>query len=140
MGTRSAIIVKVGNEYRGIYCHWDGYPEGKVGVGYKLHSIYNTLEKAKAIVALGSLSSLREKLTPDEGQPHTFETPQGDVTVAYHRDRGEKLEVVVGKSPDEVADQIDCAYIYVFRSGRWLVKAAGRKHLRKLEDVTGKET
>lgn len=146
MGTRSAIIVKVGNLYKGIYCHWDGYPthNGKI-----LLEHYNSQERVEALIALGDLSSLRENLAPPEGVVHTFDKPYMEnphdnyshtkVTVAYGRDRGETspdyILPKVGKSPDEVADQIDCAYIYVFRNGRWLYKSIGRKTLKILDEA-----
>ena len=137
MGTRSAIIVKVGNLYKGIYCHWDGYPthNGKI-----LLEHYNSQERAEALIALGDLSSLRENLAPPEGVVHTFDNySQIKVTVAYGRDRGQTspdyIHPKVGKSPDEVADQIDCAYIYVFRNGRWLYKSIGRKTLKILDEA-----
>lgn len=141
MGTRSAIIVKVGKEYKGIYCHWDGYPTG-LGVGAKLHIHYNSQEKAEALIALGDLSSLREKLAPEEGTTHTFDNPQADVTVAYGRDRGETdpdyTHPKTGKTVEEVSNKIDCAYIYVFRNGRWMFRASWRKTLRNLAKVAEK--
>lgn len=141
MGTRSTIIVKVGKVYKGIYCHWDGYPEGKLGVGYKLHSIYNTQEKVEALVELGDLSSLRDKLSPEPGTIHTFDKPQTGVTVAYGRDRGEKdVAYKVGKTVLEVEDLIsDFAYSYVFKNGSWRVRHYSRKTFKPLAKVTGKE-
>lgn len=59
---------------------------------------YNTPELATALVDLGSLSMVRERLAPDEGEMHGFDTPvrhgtKGGVTTAYHRDRGDDLEI-----------------------------------------------
>ena len=88
MATRSTIAKR--NEdgsITQIYCHWDGYVLG--GVGETLFNHYNTPELVDQLIALGDLSSLREKPTPTEGE-HTFDEPQADVTVAYHRDRGEE--------------------------------------------------
>lgn len=136
MGTRSAIIVKVGKEYKGIYCHWDGYPTGNVGVGHLLHTVYNTQEQAEAIVALGDLSSLREKLYPEPGTVHTFDKQQEGVTVAYKRDRGEHGQgAKVGDTPDSVSERIDCAYIYVFRRGSWKVRHCSQKTFKMLSKV-----
>lgn len=53
---------------------------------------YNTAEKLKALLALGDISILGERLAPDADEPHSFEKPAEGVTVAYHRDRGEPLE------------------------------------------------
>lgn len=78
-----------------VYCHSDGYPSY---LGKMLLKHYNTPELATALVDLGSLSMVRERLAPDEGETHTFDTPvrhgpKGGVTTAYHRDRGDDLEI-----------------------------------------------
>ena len=75
----------------------------KVGLGHgnlgkMLLEHYNTPELATALVDLGSLSMVRERLAPDEGEMHGFDTPvrhgtKGGVTTAYHRDRGDDLEI-----------------------------------------------
>ena len=41
---------------------------------------------------------VRERLSPDKGETHTFDTPvrhgpKGGVTTAYHRDRDDDLEI-----------------------------------------------
>ena len=78
-----------------VYCHSDGYPSY---LGKMLLKHYNTPELATALVDLGSLSMVRERLAPDEGETHTFDTPvrhgpKGGVTTAYYRDRGDDLEI-----------------------------------------------
>ena len=78
-----------------VYCHSDGYPSY---LGKMLLEHYNTPELATALVDLGSLSMVRERLAPDEGEMHTFDTPvrhgpKGGVTTAYHRDRDDDLEI-----------------------------------------------
>lgn len=72
-----------------VYCHSDGYPSY---LGKMLLEHYNTPELATALVDLGSLSMVRERLAPDEGETHRFDTPvrhgpKGGVTTAYHRDK-----------------------------------------------------
>ena len=54
-----------------VYCHSDGYPSY---LGKMLLEHYNTPELATALVDLGSLSMVRERLAPDEGEMHTFDT------------------------------------------------------------------
>lgn len=139
MGTRSAIIVKVGNKYMGVYCHNDGYPEG-TGVGYHLQKFYNSQEHAEALIALGDLSSVYEHIAPPEGATHTFDNryiEEGQrwtkVTTAYGRDRGETdpeiIKPKIGKSIKEVENLIcDFAHSYVFSNGEWKVD---RKKLSK---------
>ena len=56
------------------------------------HSVFHIF------VDLGSLSMVRERLAPDEGETHGFDTPvrhgpKGGITTAYHRDRGDDLEI-----------------------------------------------
>jgi hypothetical protein len=66
MSTRSAIIVKDGDIYRGVFCHWDGYPSwnGKI-----LQEHYNSLDRALALVSLGWIEVLAPRLAPDLGYP-----------------------------------------------------------------------
>lgn len=78
-----------------VYCHSDGYPSY---LGKMLLEHYNTPELATALVDLGSLSMVRERLAPDDGETHGFDTPvrhgtKGGITTAYHRDRGDDLEI-----------------------------------------------
>ena len=88
MSTRSYIAMKTGeNTYRAVYCHYDGYLEYN---GRMLLEHYNTQERVEKLLDLGCISSLREKLEPDAGSHHCFDTPDKDVTVFYGRDRGEK--------------------------------------------------
>ncbi len=85
MATRSRIAIELPNGHvKSVYCHSDGYPEynGKV-----LHEHYQDRSKVEKLIKLGDLSSLNNSVEPTG--PHTFSNPQGGVTVAYHRDRGE---------------------------------------------------
>jgi hypothetical protein len=114
MSTRSTISIQTPEgAIRSIYCHYDGYLSHN---GALLHTYYNTQEKVEELIALGDLSSLREKLTPDPAAPHTFVTPQEGVTVAYHRDRGETLHIDRPVSIDSIDSQ---EYNYIFKDGAW---------------------
>jgi len=114
MSTRSTISIQTpeGN-IRSIYCHYDGYLSH---VGALLHTYYNTEEKVNALIDLGSLSILGEKLIPNPTSPHSFVKPQEDVTVAYHRDRGETLHIARPVSIDGIDSQ---DYNYIFKDGAW---------------------
>jgi hypothetical protein len=120
MSTHSSIaIVEASGEVKSIYCHWDGYPghHGKLLVEH-----YNTEEKVKGFIALGGLSSLRERPAPKEGEEHSYKNPVKDVTVAYHRDRAEPLEIYHFKSLKEFEknlDHLDARYVYVWHKGVW---------------------
>ena len=120
MGTRSRIGVMHGDKLKSVYCHWDGYPSHN---GKMLVEHYNTHEKAQALIALGSLSSLQERIEPS-GEPN-FNKPEDGVTIAYHRDRGEEFSQQTHKSvPDFFKGDIE-EFGYLFtQEGEWLVAAA----------------
>lgn len=117
MATRSAIIRKTEEgTFEGIYCHFDGYPDHHAPI---LLNHYTDPEKVKALIALGQISELGERVDPVG--PHSYEEPEDGTTVAYHRDRGEKLRPArTGDTVEEVEEQIghDGA-VYVFADGEW---------------------
>jgi len=123
MSTRSAIVVLCDDgKFRGVYCHSDGYPSW---VGRILEESYNSITKAEKLVALGDLSQLGPKLTPDDSAPHSFDSPQKDVVVAYGRDRNDPSGPTVStqngmRGLREVLKQIDhCGRAYVFLNDKW---------------------
>jgi hypothetical protein len=119
MGTRSFIIVpNPKGDYSGIYCHWDGYPEG---VGKTLVEHYANKAKIRKLINLGDISSLHPKLEPTTD--HSFSSAQEGVTIAYGRDRGERD---VGKKTAttlnelvEIATNMWCEFIYLHFNGVW---------------------
>ena len=126
MGTRSFIgIRRPGGKVEGIYCHWDGYPEG---VGLDLWMHYQDREQVEKLIGLGSLSSLGEKVDPNPNHPHSFDIPQKHVTVAYHRDRGEEWEQNKPRIYDSTEDVFQSCgnnwqeYGYIYEEdGHWTV-------------------
>ena len=143
MSTRAAIAMRFpDNTIHAIYCHNDGHPGW---VGAVLGGWYKTAEQVEALIALGALSQLGPKLNPDPGIPHTFIAPQKDVTVAYHRDRGERLRR--GKTYasleeyEKDAPETFCAdYLYLFEDGGWSFrKAYGEREWIGLEVTVGEE-
>ena len=121
MATRSAIGIKnEKGEIKAVYCHYDGYPEW---VGKVLIEHYDTTEKVEELLALGDLSPLGERVKPNENEKHSFENPVRDVTVAYHRDRGEALnEARTFHTIGEVMAYFDWnEYYYIFEDGEWYV-------------------
>jgi hypothetical protein len=123
MSTRSRIALALSDgRFLSIYCHWDGCP---AGVGAKLASYYGTTELVTALVALGDVSSLRQRLAPPEGISHTFDNPHCCTTQAYGRDRGDKGAGTL-RSPEFTAllaasAQCDAEYLYVFQNEHWRV-------------------
>ena len=79
MSTHAAIgIVQADGTIKAIYLHNDGYPSfaGAILAGW-----YNTVEKAEALIALGALRRIGEKIEPAPNKPHTFENWQEDVVL-----------------------------------------------------------
>lgn len=109
---------------RGIYCHFDGYLSG---VGRTLYEHYVTPDLVDALITLGDISYVRKNVAPPEFANHSFATPEPDVTVAYHRDRGEPLRITTWKTIDDFernAELMD--YFYVFTNGRWFYAVGDR--------------
>lgn len=104
MSTRSAIVERQPDGcYRGVYCHWDGYPSHN---GRILLDNYKDAGAVSALIDLGDLSQLAE-------------TPAA--CVAYHRDRGEDLNITMHAELGGVLAQIDHRFAYVFADGAWRV-------------------
>jgi len=104
--SRLRMVLPSGEAAKPIYCHWDGYPSNMFPL---LRENYNTIEKVRELMALGNLSNLAERVKPDPGEAHNFDKPVRDITVAYHRDRGEDLEFTVDRE----------SYNYIFNGETW---------------------
>ena len=122
MATRSFICKSLpNNAIVGVYCHYDGYPSG---VGATLTTHYATDERVTALLNLGSISQLEPRLVPDLGDTHTFDNPAKNVTVAYHRDRGEGICTITFPSLDvmveNVAHQLGVEFVYIWDSNEWV--------------------
>ena len=156
MSTRSLIWKEQEDgSYKGVYCHNDGYI--KKGVGETLFKYYNSdnVDRIDKLIGLGNLSSLGIYLDPlpngvhkkfifspkftykyTFSDEHTFDNPQEDVCVAYHRDRGEKLEGLYEPNLDEVIKGIEhtwAEFVYIFKNNKWFViEVKGDKKLTPL--------
>lgn len=124
MSTHCGIAVKTENSYETIYVHNDGYRSYMYPM---LTNNYNSEEKARALVTLGDASSIHEKLEPTPGIAHTFDFPERDVSIFYHRDRGEPW---IGVAPsyltrEEVLNNYH--YAYIWEDGEWHTYAYGRE-------------
>ena len=124
MGTSSAIGVKLSEGgVQAVTCHWDGYPSH---VGRILHDYYGDEARARDLLALGSLSSLGERIIPSVGVRHSFEHPAWGVTVAYHRDRGEDMVPPVRFADVEdyrlnAKTRLFTDYVYLLDDREWSV-------------------
>ena len=133
MATRSSIAMKTENGIRGIYCHWDGYPEHN---GDILSKHYIDPAKVKELIDLGDISSLRKEI----GEKHSFDARYSDQldlecmfadwTLAYHRDRGEPWAntapqtYATVKEWQEAFEGSGCEYFYLFDNNKWEVSNA----------------
>lgn len=120
MATRSTIALKQKNHgsILYIYCHFDGYPEG---VGQTLLDHYKDYDKVLELVKLGGLSSLRQNIHP-KTEKHEFGNAEEDVTVAYHRDRGDDYILHLSQDEKELLKDLKDSwteYYYLFKDNNW---------------------
>jgi len=114
--------------YHSIYCHYDGYIRH---TGKLLVENYTTLEAVKQLIDLGAISCLAKHSTPDPTRMHSFEISQNDVTVAYHRDRGEKLLITSSAWLREHARE---QYAYLFINDEWVVSQNNGKNWTEVKE------
>ena len=134
MSTNSIIAIqKKDGSVEGIYCHWEGYPEG---VGRTLLDHYDA-EKARRLLDLGRLSSLGREIEAPEGAEHSFENPFSGVTVAYHRDRGERrVPNFIAASTAAFLREVPCIqYVYILKDGAWSVYLNNRNRAHDLKEM-----
>ena len=122
MSTRSFIGKTLPNgNVVGIYCHFDGYPEG---VGQTLKNSYTDQTKIDALLSLGDISSLGSEL----GEKHDFDDHElirsRDWTNAYHRDRGEefnpnRLYLDLKEMQKYVGSDMGAEWAYIWGTDRW---------------------
>lgn len=130
MSTRALISIEdADGKVRSSYLHFDGYPSG---AGRILIDHYNTRESTKALLALGFLSALGERLAPNPDEHHDYENPIDGVCIAYHRDRGEAFRpATVWANAEEMrskaSDRFWAEYVYIFRNGQWYVETCYRQ-------------
>jgi hypothetical protein len=133
MATRSRIAIeREDGSVRSIYCHHDGYPEHN---GAVLHNHYQDRNKVERLIALGDISSLSEKVEPTG--PHSFNSPERGVVVAYHRDRGEDLrnaDYHMSKTTYFKGDIEEFGYIFT-KENEWVYASYGDRRPRKCSEI-----
>lgn len=125
MSTNSTIAIKTDTGYKAIYCHWDGYPSYMYPL---LRDWYGTQERAEALVSFGDASSIHKRLVPSQDSYHSFNHPEEDVCVFYHRDGGESWhqnEPKFSLTKEEVLRQQ--RYVYIFEDDTWHVYIGGEE-------------
>lgn len=112
-----------------IYCHWDGYTSHQTPL---LLQYYNTEQAVRDLIALGDISMLRKNINPST-TTHSFNQPEPDVVVAYHRDRGDKWTECQPKQYKDIKHLMNNnhnSYIYLFDSNTNVWKYTKNKRFR----------
>ena len=122
MSTPCTIAVKTEKGYKAIYCHHDGNPEYMYPM---LRDWYATQERANALVSFGDASSVHKRLSPSQDSGHSFDHPEEDVCVFYHRDRGEDFYDSMHSSKADMFRQQ--YYVYIFEDDNWRAYVNGRE-------------
>ena len=138
MATRSVIARLDNNGIKAIYCHNDGYLSNN---GKILDQHYADENKVDKLLKLGSLSYLRDDIET-QNNFKTFpirgnEIELKDVTMAYHRDRGDDLEINEFSNLETMLDYFDKSwgdYLYLFENV-WLVKNDDNDFFMEVKEV-----
>jgi hypothetical protein len=132
MATPSSIgIEQADGSVKSIYCHWDGHIETN---GKCLITHYEDRERAEKLIALGGISALCPELTTDFA--HSFSNPADGVTIAYHRDRGEKLVIAEYKTVAQYFKQADYDYLYMLtQEGEWICRSSKFSNIVTVKDA-----
>ena len=121
MSTQCGVAIKMEKGYETIYVHSDGYPEYMWPM---LTQNYNSEELAAKLVSLGDASYIDKLLEPTSDY-HKFNMPEPDVSMFYHRDRGEDFHNTVFSTKREM---FSCYYYsYVWEDGCWKCYKGGKK-------------
>lgn len=107
--------------WKGIYCHWDGYPEhnGKILVKF-----YTNPKKIAKLISLGDISTLAPEIGK-KGVHKNFNEVSRKYVKAYHRDRGDPWKEVKPKKALTVEEAIEIAekygteYAYFWDGKQW---------------------
>ena len=123
MSTNCGIAIKTEKGYRTIYCHHDGYPEymAKMLTGH-----YNSEELAAKLISLGNASYI-DKLLEPTSDFHRFGMPEPNVSMFYHRDRGEDWECVSPQCFNKIELLNLFWYVYIWEEGQWNTYKGRRK-------------
>ena len=120
MSTNSTVAVKTDAGYESIYVHWDGYFDYMYPM---LSENYASLERASALVSFGDASFIAKRIMPSVGSDHSFEHPEEDVCVFYHRDRGEDFHSAFYSNKNGVLKSQ--YYVYIFEDNMWKAYEGG---------------
>ena len=110
MATNAAIAIQEeSGKIKYIYCHFDGGRH----VEEMLKTHYTDRQKVIDLIKLGSISHLDENITKPDG--HSYGNQMHGYPVAYHRDRGEKIDINICDTYERfIKNTIDYSYVYLF--------------------------
>jgi hypothetical protein len=117
MSINSTIAIKTDNGYEAIYVHNYGYFSYMYPM---LSGYYGSWERAKALVSFGDASFIAKRIMPSRDSNHSFDNPEEDVCIFYHRDRGEPWHQAAPMfylTKEKVLSSQ--YYTYVFEDGQW---------------------
>ena len=126
MSTHCGIAVLTEEGYITIYCHNDGYPEHMLPI---LNNNYNSEELALELVGYGDASFISNKIRPTTPN-HSFNTPERDVCIYYHRDRKEpweQVEPTVYSHHEKKRLLNSFYYMYVYEGSYWAFYKDGKE-------------
>lgn len=124
MATNTTIAINIKGSYKTIYCHNDGYPSYMYPM---LRDWYGTEERATALVSFGDASFIAKRLTPSQDSGHSFDHPEEDVCIFYHRDRSELWRYNAPTLMTREETLKSQYYVYVFEDGEWHVYIGGQE-------------
>jgi hypothetical protein len=87
-----------------------------------LFNHYQTIDMVQSLISNGDMSKLGAFVHPTENINHSFDTPQSDVCIFYHRDGGDDLQITQKNSLDELktfGNFDGFLYIYSVRENEW---------------------
>lgn len=115
MATHCTIAMKRDDgRYISIYCHSDGYLDY---TGAILNEHYSDPAKVEKLINLGDISILAPEVEPPADAVHNFDLRLRNVTVAYHRDRGERKRIDTSNGRSSVPWN---EHMYFFEGGVWM--------------------
>ena len=98
---------------------------------------YNSQKQAEELLALGHLSRLGEKIAPEFGEHHSFDKPQPNTVIAYHRDRGDAVEpyfIYKNAEKKELIFRINAFWLVIIRMYR--TRLILRKRNETMKQIT----
>lgn len=147
MSTRAYICIKnEAGDYRGVYCHFDGYLSG---VGAVLFNYYQDINRVNQLIDLGDISAIGERLeTPqvilrygvdwrwndefkalNQAEQQQLIEDEEISTIAYAKAFGEAVKIAHWDTLEQLGDDLFesmICYVYLFKNGRWYYRDNSR--------------